>query len=428
MTGGKATFVQSEIPRGSGLTVVAGIKPGLVSNDTPLLDDPPGLLERAGLGVPAVAGAGAVSLGVPFLGILYGRRSSRDERYAGVPPGTLPPTGAPVPTVPNDLDDGSIPVSFVPPRIPVAEGGLLVDAAANTRETAATLIDLAVRGAIRIDNTGSQQFAVLLDPAKATVWHEQVLVSRLFPALQPGAAIPLERRPVGDTSMRQAHDAMIGALRQQIQKQGWYSRMPSGMRGSGMKTRGFAWACGCMAALWAFGGAFMGVIAGIAGGGGNGLLWVVGLPAVMILATLIYIAVQRSRGRRTALGRAMTDQVIGFRTYLATAEAEQLRFEEGEDIFSKYLPWAIVFDLADRWQQICARLVAAGRIPAEPGWYTGPSYYSSGFAAGSISDTVSRTFDPPPQPASSGGGGGSSSGFSGGSSGGGGGGGGGGSW
>jgi uncharacterized membrane protein len=123
----------------------------------------------------------------------------------------------------------------------------------------------------------------------------------------------------------------------------------------------------------------------------------------------------------------VADQVIGFRTYLATAEAEQLRFEEGEDIFSKYLPWAIVFGLADRWQQVCAQLVAAGRINPDPYWYSGPSYYSSGWTAGALSSTVASTFDPPPTPSSSSGGG-SSSGFSGGSSGGGGGGGGGGSW
>ena len=59
----------------------------------------------------------------------------------------------------------------------------------------------------------------------------------------------------------------------------------------------------------------------------------------------------------------MCDQVEGFRKYLATAEADQLRFEEGEDIFSKYLPWAIAFNLADRWAKVCADLVAMGRLP-----------------------------------------------------------------
>ena len=52
----------------------------------------------------------------------------------------------------------------------------------------------------------------------------------------------------------------------------------------------------------------------------------------------------------------------GFRNYLATAEADQLKFEEGEDIFSKYLPWAIIFGLADRWAKICADLVGDGPV------------------------------------------------------------------
>jgi uncharacterized membrane protein YgcG len=182
-----------------------------------------------------------------------------------------------------------------------------------------------------------------------------------------------------------------------------------------------------MVLIWAAGGLTT-IVSAASGTVGGGRKVAIVLPIVMIVVTLLYWAWWRSKGRRTAVGRALTDQTVGFRTYLATAEADQLRFEEGEDIFSRYLPWAIVFDLADRWQRVCAELVAAGRIPPDPVWYTGPAYFTSGFAAGSISDTVARTFDPPPAPAGSGGGGGSSSGFGGGFSGGGGGGGGGGSW
>ena len=64
----------------------------------------------------------------------------------------------------------------------MAEGGLLIDAKANATETAATLIDLAVRGGVRIENTGDDQKAVLLNPAVATAPHEQVLMSGLFPS------------------------------------------------------------------------------------------------------------------------------------------------------------------------------------------------------------------------------------------------------
>jgi hypothetical protein len=43
---------------------------------------------------------------------------------------------------------------------------------------------------------------------------------------------------------------------------------------------------------------------------------------------------QAEAGQRTAEGRAMCNQVEGFRNYLATAEADQLKFEEGENILS----------------------------------------------------------------------------------------------
>jgi hypothetical protein len=430
VVGDKGEFGENALPTGYELTIVAGIKAGVVSNDAPIVVDPPSWMERNGVNVPMLGGAGLVTLGVPFVGMALGRRATRDDRFAGLPPGSFPPTGANVAIGKDTLDEDQLPVSFAPPRIPVAEAGLLIDAVANTHETAATLIDLAVRGGIRIDNSGHTRHAVLLNPAVATAPHEQALIGHLYPGLQPGTAIALKRRPVGDTSMRNAHDAMIAAVRQQVTAAGYYNRMPSRMRSGGLPSKGFGCAFGAMVALWIGGGILMSGIAAIAGAGassgGGGRIVVIGLPLAVIAGTLALLGWMRSRGRRTAVGRAMTDQTVGFRTYLATAEADQLRFEEGEDIFSRYLPWAIVFDLADRWQKVCEKLVAAGRIPADPYWYTGPSYYGSGWTAGSISDTVSRTFDPPPTPSSSGGG--SSSGFSGGSSGGGGGGGGGGSW
>ena len=90
------------------------------------------------------------------------------------------------------------------------------------------------------------------------------------------------------------------------------------------------------------------------------------------------------------------DQVEGFRTYLATAEADQLRFEEGEDIFSKYLPWAIVFELADRWAKICGDLVAMGRLPNDtPYWYAG-NYNMAAFNTGFLTSSLTSAATPAP--------------------------------
>jgi len=125
----------------------------------------------------------------------------------------------------------------------------------------------------------------------------------------------------------------------------------------------------------------------------------------------------------------VTAKVEGFKTYLATAEADQIRFEEGEDIFSKYLPWAIAFDLADRWAKICGDLVAMGRLPnATPYWYVG-SYNMAAFNTGFLTSSLATAAAPAPSSGASGTGFGGGSSFGGGGfSGGGGGGGGGGSW
>ena len=154
------------------------------------------------------------------------------------------------------------------------------------------------------------------------------------------------------------------------------------------------------------------------------------IPLSPIIITLALIRARLRRGQRTAQGRAMCDQVEGFRSYLATAEADQLKFEEGEDIFSKYLPWAIIFELADRWAKLCGDLVAMGRLPNEtPYWYLG-NYQMTAFNTAFLTSTLTSAATPVASSSGAGGtgfGGGSSFGV-GGYAGGGGGGGGSGGW
>ena len=46
---------------------------------------------------------------------------------------------------------------------------------------------------------------------------------------------------------------------------------------------------------------------------------------------------------------------------LATAEADQFGFEEAAGIFSRYLPWAIVFGVAEHWAKVFADIATAAR-------------------------------------------------------------------
>ena len=80
---------------------------------------------------------------------------------------------------------------------------------------------------------------------------------------------------------------------------------------------------------------------------------------------------------RTAKGRAALTQTLGFRQYIATAEANQLSYEERVDVFCRYLPYAMVFGETERWAKAFAASVPRGgrghrRGCAPACWYFGP--------------------------------------------------------
>ncbi len=407
--GGKAVFSQTNLPAGDTMSVGVKIKPGLVSDNAPHLQ-PDGSQLSSGQRLGAIA-LGAVSLvaliGSPVLGVLWWRKNGRDQRYAGLAPGTTPLAGQAAHVVTNDPDI-PIPVAFSPPRIPVAEAGLLIDGQVDARETAATIIDLAVRGALTVRSESKDDFRVtLVNPDLATAPHEMVLLTALFNGQPPGATTDLSAQG----SLLTPHQELQTSVRNQVAARGWFRKVPSAAA-----TSGFGFGAIALVAFAAF------------GLGAAALL--VLIPLLPIIITIAVIRSKLKRGQRTPDGRAVCDQVEGFKTYLATAEADQLRFEEGEDIFSRYLPWAIVFELADRWAKICGDLVAMGRLPdTTPYWYYG-SYNMSAFNMGFLTGSLAHAATPVPSSSGDSGtgfGGGSSFG-GGGFSGGGGGGGGGSSW
>jgi uncharacterized membrane protein YgcG len=407
--GGEATFGQTDVGAGSSVSVGVKITPGLVADNKPHMEPNGSKLSPAErVGAFALAGVSLLSvIGAPLVGVLWWRKNGRDQRYAGLPPGIVPLAGQETQIVPND-PDLPIPVAFSPPKIPVAEAGLLLDGQVDARETAATIIDLAVRGALTVQSYHEDDFRVtLVDPNRAVAPHEMVLLTSLFAGQPPGAVRDLSERG----SMVDAHERMRDSVRNQVTSHGWFRKVPSA------------------AATGSFGFGIIAVAVFAAFAVGFWLLLIL-IPLLPIIITLAVIRAKLKRGQRTAEGRAVCDQVEGFKTYLATAEADQLKFEEGEDIFSRYLPWAIIFELADRWAKICGDLVAMGRLPnVTPYWYIG-NYQMAAFNTAFLTSSLTSAAMPVASSSGAGGtgfGGGSSFG-GGGFSGGGGGGGGSGSW
>lgn len=391
---GVALFAASDLAAGEGLTISVSIATGAVADNSPHLVERGDQLSAAQkTGIGAFGGATLLSaILAPLLGLRWWRRHGRDERYVGLPPGMVPLGGAAAEVGPSD-PDLEIPVAFSPPRIPVAEAGLLVDGQVDTRETTATIIDLAVRGVLRIEaNSETDVRATLVDPSRTSAPHENVLLNGLFHGAPPGAVTTL----TGRGELTSAHEALTRSVQAQVTSRGWFTSLSRS--GTALK---LSWLPFAIFAFAVFGGP--GLIIGL-------LL----LPLIPILVTIGVIRVKLRRGRRTADGRAVCDQVEGFRTYLATAEADQIRFEEGEDIFSRYLPWAIIFDLTDRWTRICQQLIDAGRIPdITPGWYYGNLHWSM-FNYSMMASSISQASVPMPSSSTSGTGFGGGSAFGGG--------------
>lgn len=352
---GSGEFAAASIPSGQVMTVSVKIGPGLIANNTPIREENADAASaRAGLWL--LGGVAGLSAVVPFIGWWRVRRKTRDFRYEGMPPGTFPPPGVPVREVPSD-PRMEIPVSFAPPQISVAEAGLLIDGETQVRDTTATLVSLAVAGVIQL-RTDDEQQVRLVDPDRHTDPIGRLMVKELFGKHgQAGDVVDLGE----PGTLSAAHAEVTRKVLDRSTKDGWWVRLPG--TGPGV--------------LSAIGGLFFPILTfGIVGGTFFGALLLLALPLVLsIVITAIVVRRKLKRGQRSAVGRALTDQVEGFRTYIATAEAEQLQFEEGEDIFSKYLPWAIMFDLTDRWTKVCQRLVQLGRLSATaPTWYYGNSW------------------------------------------------------
>ncbi|MGZ4611152.1 MAG: DUF2207 domain-containing protein [Actinomycetes bacterium] len=406
----------------SAMTVVVSLQPQDVRATGPILEERPppppstGTLVRRALTPTPTTGGLAVALlllGGGGLAWLLGT-TGRDRRFVGQTPGVLPAAGqavreAPVPL----LNREPVAVAFAPPEgLRPGQLGTLLDEQANVLDVTATIVDLAVRGYLRIEEIerahwfSSRDWRLVKlaggrDPLRP---YERELYDGLF---ESGDSVQL-------SDLKKHFAARLAKVQDKLYDDvtaaGWFRGRPDKVR-----------------SRWSAAGFVLAFV----GGWLTWLLvrhghWAVVGAAITLLGILLHIAARRMPAR-TARGSAVLAQAKGFREYIRTAEAEQLRFEEREDIFSRYLPYAIIFGEADRWVRVFGALAvgAAGTVTAGPGWYVGsagwdPNGFSesiNGFASATSGTIAAAT------PSSSGG-----SGFSGGSSGGGGGGGGGGSW
>ncbi|MFW6597993.1 DUF2207 domain-containing protein [Propionibacteriaceae bacterium Y2011] len=430
-----AVFTQVGLQPGEGMTIVTAHPAGAFGGVQPILTHRVTPANFLGYATPATIGAGVLGLGGVGGVIWLARRRGRDQAYQGVTPGLAPndPDARGLDAAGSDAagpdaagpDVGpaaktAVAVRFTPPDdVRPGAAGTLLDEVAHPADVSATIVDLAVRGHLRIEDLGPDELGTgtddprwrlhrtpdaVLDDRELLEFEKDILHG-VFADDQDSVRLD----EIG-TELAAAMGKTQSSLYDRVVELGWFRDSPQRVR-----TR------------WALSGVGI-IVLGLA------LLLLLGLTVgvgilgigVALVGVAVLIAAWFAPAR-TAAGTAVLAQVLGFREYLATAEGDQLKFEAENDIFSRYLPYAMAFGVADHWTKVFADAAAAGRPVPEPTWYA--TGYGSFWAANSLSSfssftTGSGVAGVAAQAAASSGG----SGFSGGSVGGGVGGGGGGGW
>ena len=377
-------------------------------------------------------GIGAPLVAAGVMGVLVATRG-RDEWYAGVTPGLAPgsadavapgtaPPPPPAPTLRGRRPEVAVQFN-PPPGVQPGMVGTIIDESADTIDVSATVMDLAVRGFLRIEEIQSGTMFSRTD------WRLVQLPPPPGQTLRPYEATVLEGLFAEGSDVKLAdlkykfNTTLNLAIRQmytEVVERGWFRRSPLRQR-AGWQALGFlligAGAVSCF---------YLGVVTRAidrTGGFGVGIPSGIVLGLGLIVAGLIFRILGKRMAAKTAAGSAVYAQSLGFRKYLETAEADQIRFEEASAIFSRYLPYAIVFGVADRWagtfQKVAEAAAAAGSPIVMPTWYiySGamfPDFTSIADGAGSFASSAGGTFAATASSGSSGGSAFGGGGFSGG--------------
>lgn len=317
-------------------------------------------------GIIVASGIALLLLAIAVLVVVLRMRGQRDEIFTDVTPGLLPPDPATAPRerVSGLEWNGPVAVQFGPPTgATPGTIGTVIDGVAHQRDVSATILDLAVRGWFKLtqlpaapgepeprENKRRNQSAVSRadweltaasqPPNEPLTDFERQLLTSLFAG---GPQVRLsDLRGQFDVTMR---EAQVGLYRDALAR-GWYRSHPlarnSLLRKIGI---GFGIPVVVLSAIW---------LAAIVFGTRD--LTTVPLVLGVVGFFLVFAIWGSTRTPRTAEGSAARIQGLGFRRYIETAEARQIRFEEAEAIFSRYLPYAMAFGLASLWAKTFAEV------------------------------------------------------------------------
>ena len=297
-----------------------------------------------------------------------------------------------------------------PDGLSPAEIGTMLDGSADNKDVSSTIIDLAVRGFLKIKRTEEKR---LLGLGKYTEYtfiklkseepeknFEKKTLNGLFPHGNETKLSDLKNK------FYQSLDVIKDQLYKNITEKGYYTQNPNSTRG--------IWI-----AIAIIGGAFLAVGFGMIQNGWGVFSGIISGIIILIFGWLMPAV--------TVRGAELKENILGFKDFLSVTETDRLKFhnapEKTPESFEKFLPYAMVLGVEKEWAK-----QFEGIYNQQPDWYEDSSgrMFNAIILSSIVNDfTSSAMTTMSSQPSSAAGGG---SGFSGGGGGGGFGGGGGGSW
>lgn len=302
----------------------------------------------------------AIFLGIGLLALVGGGAGLYGLWYSR---GRDPHTGVVADFLPAPPDD-----------LPPGAAGTLLDERADQSDVTATLVDLANRGVLKMEETqepsvlgfgGGRDFQLTLlkDEPAVTDFERELLRSLFGSSLKPNQSVKL-------SGVRSRFTAATPKIKEllyaELVKRGYFPRSPEATRSS-WRRRGII-LLGVVIALAVFAGSVISNTAPLA--------WF--LVGVLVIIALGIVYLSSAMPQKTGAGAEAAAKWRAFRKYLSDIEKYE-HVAESHQIFDKYLPYAIAFGLEHSW---VAKFASVGA--ATPRWY-GPVLVGGPFDVGPFS-------------------------------------------
>ena len=379
-----------------GLTVAVGFEKDMV----PLLTAvrPKTLFERF-FQWPSIATFLSVTVFAILAVVFIWLRQGRDYWQKNIPhakdvPGETKPIGG----------HETIVVEYEPPeKLRPAQLGVLFDEVAHTHDVTSTIVDLATRGYLVITELEKNwkfgkhdyEFTRTKKDTKNLLEYEKLLLSHLF---KTGNTVKM-------SALKQTfYDELLEVkkkLYENVVEEGLFVKDPD-------KTRNTYLAFSIIGVIFSVSIFILGI--------NLNALPLVDLALGLLIGAIIFVIFSRFMPQRTAKGRELYRRTKGYRLFISKVETHRQRFFEKKNMFNEVLPYAMVFELTDKYIKAMGDL---GIEKQTSSWYRGTNAFVLGSFASSMnsfSQSVGTAISSAPKSSgsSSSGGGFSGGGFGGG--------------